>query len=192
MSTTLDALKTRVTDLSANLRFLKTRLQELKSNTRTLTEDLSIISDAQSILQTVAETTQNQLSFSLQTIATASLSSIFEDPYTFNVNFIKKRNKTEIEFILYKDGMSLDNPLLSTGGGITDILSFSLRIACLILSNKSRVLILDEPFRGVSRDYQSLTGKLLEELSKKLKMQFIIITHETTLTEDIEAVSYKL
>jgi DNA repair exonuclease SbcCD ATPase subunit len=40
---------------------------------------------------------------------------------------------------------------------------------------------MDEPLRFLSEDLQEKASLMIKELSKKLKLQFIIITHEPTL-----------
>jgi DNA repair exonuclease SbcCD ATPase subunit len=40
---------------------------------------------------------------------------------------------------------------------------------------------LDEPFRFVSSDLQDRASQMVKELSEKLGLQFIIITHNPTL-----------
>jgi ABC-type lipoprotein export system ATPase subunit len=43
------------------------------------------------------------------------------------------------------------------------------------------VIILDEPLRFLSVDLQERASIMIKEISKKLGLQFIIITHEQTL-----------
>jgi DNA repair exonuclease SbcCD ATPase subunit len=44
-------------------------------------------------------------------------------------------------------------------------------------------IILDEPMRFLSDDYQEQASKMLKEISDRMGIQFIIITHEQTLSE---------
>jgi len=37
--------------------------------------------------------------------------------------------------------------------------------------------VLDEPFKNLSTEYRDAVCRLLEELSKKLNIQFLIVTH---------------
>lgn len=77
-----------------------------------------------------------------------------------------------------RDGIELD-PMSSTGGGVVDVASFALRIAALLMQKPAGrlLLILDEPFRFVSEEYRDRVKDLVEELSKELGIQFIIVTH---------------
>jgi DNA repair exonuclease SbcCD ATPase subunit len=94
------------------------------------------------------------------------------------VDFNIKRNKTEAELYFMKNGEKYD-PLNSSGYGAVDIASFALRIAAWSLSSQkhSNIFILDEPFKHLSEDLQEKGMQMLHELSEKLKLQFILITH---------------
>ena len=66
----------------------------------------------------------------------------------------------------------------ASGGGVVDLTAFALRIACYVLENNTdNVIILDEPFRFISRDLQERAGKILKTLSNKLGIQIIMVTH---------------
>ena len=57
-------------------------------------------------------------------------------------------------------------------------MSFALRIASYALEQgNDNVIILDEPFRFVSRDLVSRAGEILKVLSEKLNLQIILVTH---------------
>jgi DNA repair exonuclease SbcCD ATPase subunit len=69
--------------------------------------------------------------------------------------------------------------LNSTGGGVVDVASFALRVACLILHRPrlSKVMVLDEPFKFVSAQYRDRVRTMLERLSQDLDMQIIMVSH---------------
>lgn len=115
---------------------------------------------------------------------TMALETIFDDPYEFKIEFVVKRNKTECELIFEKNGVTC-HPLSASGGGVIDTASFALRIALWTLQTpRSRnTIILDEPFKFLSKDLLPRASDLLKELSEKLNLQFIIVTHLDELTE---------
>jgi ABC-type lipoprotein export system ATPase subunit len=43
------------------------------------------------------------------------------------------------------------------------------------------VIILDEPFKCLSDGYQEKASQMLKELSDKLKLQFLVVTHSEIL-----------
>ena len=167
--------------------YTKTRSTRIQHLLTILEDSTSLLLEAQTILKETALITQNQLSYELSTVSTASLEAIFPIPYSFSISFLEKRNKTEIDYNLHTKEMSLGNPIQSVGGGVNDILSFSLRIACLLISNTEKILVLDEPMKNLSRNLQPLAGTLLKKLSDDLDIQFIIVSHDTTLIEELDA-----
>ena len=148
---------------------------------------------ASAILLNVAKKTQQELAYRLSNLVSTCLSSVFHEPYEFEVSYVDRRGKTEVEFYLTRDGMSLDNPILSVGGGVVDVVAFGLRVSCLCLSTPPlrRVLILDEPFRGVhGREQQEKVGELVNRLSKELNLQCVFIANledSKTLLESLDA-----
>ncbi|MBT6048748.1 MAG: hypothetical protein HOG49_18255 [Candidatus Scalindua sp.] len=163
---------------------VKRTLLELDNNRKVLKKSIRRSEEAQAIIQKVAKDTQSQLEIHISDIVTMALETIFDDPYEFKIEFVVKRNKTECELLFEKDGEKI-NPLTASGGGVIDTVSFALRIALWTLQNpRSRnTIILDEPFKFLSKDLLPRASELLKELSKKLNLQFIIVTHLDELTD---------
>ena len=134
--------------------------------------------DAQFIGQVVAQSIQEKAHNQIASVVTKCFEAIFDDPYTFEIIFEKKRGKTEANLIFKKDGLEFD-PLTSTGGGVVDVAAFALRLSCLMLSKPAlrKVLIMDEPFKFVSHEFRNRIRILLETLSKDMNVQFIMVTH---------------
>ena len=65
----------------------------------------------------------------------------------------------------------------SISGGMIDVAAFAARVGFIFLKGSRRVLIADEPFKGVSDDFKSRCPEMLRLLSEQLGMQFIIISH---------------
>ncbi|MCK5016199.1 MAG: hypothetical protein KAS32_03925 [Candidatus Peribacteraceae bacterium] len=128
--------------------------------------------------------TQRQLQFHISDITSLALEAVFPYPYELVAEFIQRRNKTECDLLFERDGQRID-PVSASGVGAIDIASFALRIASWSMQTPRRrnVIILDEPFRFLSVNYQEKASMMLKELSDKLRLQFILNTHETTLAE---------
>lgn len=163
------------------------RAKKLNENIGTTETKIQYIEQAQSLIQVVAQETQNQLKFHISDIVTMALESILDDPYKFNVDFVLKRNKTEAELYLLSESNKV-NPMTSSGGGVVDIASFALRLALWSLGQTHNVLWFDEPFRYVSKEYQAKTGELLSKLSQQLGLQIIMVTHNQSLVDNSDAV----
>ena len=163
---------------------IKNRLYDLSQQKDSLTKEINYSEKAQSIIQLVAQQTQKELEYHISDIVSLALETIFDDPYKFKIEFVLKRNKTECELLFEREG-ELINPLSASGGGVIDVASFALRIALWTLqAPKSRnTIIMDESFKFVSKNLLPRVGELLQELSKKLNLQFILVTHLDELTE---------
>jgi len=149
----------------------------------TLKDELDSINKAQAVLQSVAQETQEQLKFHVESIVTMAFEAVFPDPYGFQIDFVAKRGKTEAECFFVRDGIQFD-PMSSVGGGAVDIASFALRCTVWSLERTQPVIVMDEPFRFVSRDLQEKTGRIMQELSEKLGIQFILVTHNADMVID--------
>ena len=154
------------------------RLYDLQSTINTVEKEIVFSEKAQAIIQKVAKETQEQLEYHISDIVSLALDTIFDDPYKFRVEFVLRRNKTECDLLFERDGVTID-PLSASGGGVVDTASFALRIALWTLqAPKSRAtIILDEPFKFLSKDLLPRACDLLQELRDRLSLQFIIVTH---------------
>ena len=154
-----------------------------------LKDELKNIEHAQFVIQTVAQETQENLIYNIENVVTSALEAVLDNPYKFKVIFDIKRNKTECQLLFERDGR-LINPLDSSGYGAADLASFALRIAAWSLTypKKRSVFILDEPFKHLSTELHEKASMLIKELSKKLEIQFIIITHVNQISEHSDKV----
>lgn len=145
-------------------------------------ENLASLELAQAFIQQVAKDTQEQLRFQISDIVQLALDTCFPDEYKFTVNFEIKRGKTEASLLFMKDGIEID-PMDASGGGVVDLASFALRIAAWSLGKSDNVIILDEPFRFLSKDLHPKAGLILRRLSEHLKLQIIMVTHSEDIIE---------
>jgi DNA repair exonuclease SbcCD ATPase subunit len=108
---------------------------------------------------------------------------VFDRSYDFEIRFNRKRGKSNAELIILKDGQALMNPLHESGFGVLDVASFALRVASLVLSKRKlrKLLVLDEPFKHVNRRHYGSLKTLIETLATELEIQFIIVTHISSL-----------
>lgn len=137
---------------------------------------------AREIVREVGMATQSQLEYHISDITSMALSSIFDDPYELQLEFVQRRNKTECDIYFVRDGNKVD-PKSASGGGAVDVAAFALRIASWSMKypRPNNVIILDEPFKFLSVNHQEQASQMIKQLSKKLNLQFIIITHSPSL-----------
>lgn len=163
---------------------LVSSMNETKQKMEGLEKDSRNIEKAKLILQEVAKRTQQQLEYHISEIVTLALASVYEEPYEFTIDFVVRRGKTEADLYFVKNG-EREEPLEASGGGVADIASFALRVAMWNLQNpKSRnTLVLDEPLKFLSRNYQVKASKMIKEISNKLGLQIVMVSHSQELIE---------
>ena len=150
------------------------RLEEIKNETE-------VILKSQALLQDVAREVQSKLSMKIDSIVNLGLATCFPE-YTFQLRYVPARGKTEVEFVVLLGEDEVD-PKLQNGGGLIDLLTFCLRVAIYTISNTDSVILLDEPFKYVSKGLRDKTAELLHTLSERLNLQFIEVTHVDELIE---------
>ena len=166
-------------------RSIESLQKDLSENKRSLHRH----EQAKEIIRTVGLTTQQQLQFHISDITSLALEAVVPDPYELAVEFVQRRNKTECDLYFVRDENKVD-PLTASGVGAVDVAAFALRIASWSMANPHtrNTIILDEPFRFLSVNYQEQASRMLKELSDKLGIQFIIVTHEQVLAESADRV----
>jgi len=179
---TLEQRKGRKMELEKRLSTTLHGIQERK-------RDLRRHDEARVILNTVALETQNQLSFHIGDITSLALNAVFPHPYNLKAEFVSRRNKTECDLVFERDGETLD-PISASGGGAVDVAAFALRVASWSMQTpRSRsVIILDEPFRYLSEDLLPQAGEMLQQISEKLELQIIMVTHSMELMNTADLV----
>lgn len=169
----LDLLQEKKVDILSSLKITTTRQKALE--------------EAQAFIQLVAKNTQEQLRFNIIDLVNLALQTCFPDEYKFDVNFEIKRGRTEAKLVFMKNGNEVD-PMEASGGGVVDLASFALRISAWSLGNTDNAIILDEPFRFLSKDLQPRAGEIMKKISKSLGLQFIIVTHNEAIIDSADRI----
>ena len=174
--------KGRKAQITENLKSTEQDVKEKK-------EDLQHHEQAREVIREVGLATQQQLEYHIADITTLALEAVFDDPYGLVVEFVQRRNKTECDLFFSRDGERID-PLSASGGGTVDVAAFALRVASWSMQRpRSRsTLILDEPFRYLSPDLLSRASEMLEQISNRLELQIIMVTHSEELAEAADKV----
>ena len=164
----------------------------LKSSIDKKRADLSVLKvknerqvKARWILTEVSQMTQKRFQTKVETLVTMAIRSVFDRPFEFHLEFERKRNRMECRPIIVETDKGIyDDPEYDLGGGILDIVSFAFRIVLWSLQkpHSRNIIILDEPMKNMGR-LISLGGQVLKEISYKLNLQLIIVTHDDGLTE---------
>lgn len=175
----LKAYRQLASKLSVEHATTRARLKEERVQRRLAAERLEHINEAQTIVQNVAQTIQQQAHDRIAAVVSRCLSSVFgEEAYEFKIHFERKRGRTEARLVFVREGHEL-SPRSGSGGGCVDVAAFALRLACLLLTRPSprRLLVLDEPFKFVhSPLYRERVRIMLETLAEEMDFQFLIAT----------------
>ena len=180
---TIQLLRNRLEQQKGQKFQIEQSLTKLQEQLRDKKRSLIRHEKAREIVRAVGMATQKQLQFHISDITSLALEAVFPDPYSLEVEFIQRRNKTECDLFFVRNGMKVD-PLTASGVGAVDVATFALRIASwsMAMPRSRNTIILDEPFRYLSEDYQEKASMMLKEISEKLDIQFIIISHNETLS----------
>lgn len=178
-------LRNKVEQLKGQKTQLKNQLREAILSIKNLKEQETFLEQAREIVKEVGLQTQRELQFHISDITTLALESVFdEEAYQLKVEFLQRRNKTECDLTFVKGNNELE-PMESSGYGAVDVASFALRVVSWSIQfpRTRNVIVLDEPLRFLSNDRQEFASKMIKELSDRLGIQFIIVTHEDILTQ---------
>lgn len=180
----VQTLRNRLEQLKGAKQSLERSLLTLQSELASARLSLVEHEEAREIIRKVGLDTQSELQVSISDITSLALEAVFgELAYSLKTEFIQRRNKTECDLYFERDGNRVD-PLTASGVGAVDVAAFALRIASWSMStpHSRATIILDEPFRFLSENYQEQAAMMLKEISSKLGIQLILVTHEATLT----------
>jgi DNA repair exonuclease SbcCD ATPase subunit len=185
--TTIAELRSTFDRKQGQLDQLEKDLQATKKSLKESQRAVQFSEKARAIIQKVARETQQSLEYHVGELVSLALSGIFPDPYKFVVEFVERRNKTECD-LYFERGGEYVHPFEASGGGAVDVASFALRSSIWSLGGSRNVLGLDEPFRFLSRELQPRAAEMLKEISHRLGLQVIMITHSPDLVEGADKV----
>ncbi len=181
----IDFVKEKLDKKIYEKQFIENRLDEISVLKEKIEKELNIVLRSENVVIDVSKKIQEDLCFSIEEIVNMILRSCFD--YYFAIDFVVKRGKTEIDMYIQGEDGDKIYPMDSSGGGVVDLISFGLRIALWALSgNKENLIILDEPFKYLSRDLLPKVSEMFKELNKKLGFQIIVVTHSELMSDMIE------
>jgi len=170
---------------------VSSQIDETKDKIRKFTKRDKRISKAQLIIQTVAQQTQQQLEYHVSELVTLALSGVFPRPYRLNLDFELRRGKSEADLTFSPPGSDVKiDPINASGGGAVDVASLGLRMSMWSLKRpRTRpTFFLDEPFKNINdpgrkRGLHARAAEMLKEISRKLKVQMVVVTLTDELIE---------
>ena len=174
--TSIQIYKNKLDKVIARKENLMSMLKDEQRNLKRQKRNLEHAEHAKQLLQKGAQETQKSLEYHISNIVSLALTAIFDASYEFRAKFVIRRNATECDLLLVKDGEEM-SPMDAVGGGVIDVISFSLRVAYWSMKPNRPVMILDEPFRFLSVDLQERASEMIKTISEELGIQIIMVSH---------------
>jgi len=136
------------------------------------------------VLSEVIKLTQSRIKDYMEHMVTLAIQAVYGDQFKFIADFEIKRNKSEVLLRVQEEDYEPYVPKEDSGVGMVDVIGFALRIVLWSLQKpRSRnVIILDEPMKNMGK-LMTVGAQMIKEISKKMGLQIIIITHEPELVE---------
>lgn len=141
--------------------------------------DVKALKEAKEIINATGILAQEEVQQVIEQLVTECLQYIFGASFSFKMENRIVRNQPETYLYVLENG-NLFSLKEDEAGGVLDIVSLALRIAIWAIQvNKTQaIMIFDEPARFLSKNNLFSFGKMLKEVSSKLKLQMILVSHE--------------
>lgn len=143
-------------------------------------------------LQSLAINQRSKAKQRLEELGTKALNYSMGANYEMiiDIDNTRKRPQATVGLLNTKTGQITD-PLKANGGGVVDIISIALGIVTLHSCTDPIIdgpIILDEPFKMLSKEYIPVLSDFLVNISKDFERQIIMITHNNYLTECCDSI----
>ena len=173
----VSVLQQRIDRVDGFYQALQSQRSGLASEIVSLKDELDVLTKTSAVIKQLLDIFVRDEIDKMAGLVTYGLKTIFEDQnLTFNPVITKKNDRIYIELRTANNGV--EGEFGSFGGSVAVIESFLLRVICMLKMKLARVIILDETFASVGSDYIKNTSKLVGELSRKLGLDVLLVTHQ--------------
>lgn len=178
-------LRRRIDRIDGFYKSIKSREAEIGAEILTVKAEIDLLTKTSVVLKHMLDIMVKDEIEKMANLVTYGLKTIFEgQDLSFMPVITKKADKMNIELKTVCDG--IEGEFGSYGGSVAVIESFLLRVLCILKKNYARILLLDETFASVGDSYIPNTSKLISELSKKLGMDVLLVTHQAGFLENAD------
>ncbi len=182
-------VRRNVDRLSGEARLVATQGKQTQEEIAKLEAQIELHERVSAVLSGIGEKRQMTAQSKIETLVTHGLQTVFGAGLSFHI-VQSMRGKTVVAEFLVRttlaDGRVIDTDVMSArGGGLAAVVGFLLRLVVLLLSKQRQetLLILDEPFTHLSKEYVPLMAEFLRELADKTGIQILLVSHQDELTE---------
>lgn len=141
------------------------------------------------VFRSVANNRREVLKARLERLLSYGLQVVYERPYKLIVEY-KKWGAGDRVYLNVDDGIVMNEIQRFRGGGLVEVTSFLVRLMILAMYKPSqrRLFMIDEPFGAVSNDRLAALSELLQELTKKLNTQLLLVTQNPAMQEHADKI----
>lgn len=185
LNSSLSSLKGQCSLLSEQITQHEHKLKQLLGNRELYVKSVEL-------LNLVSEATKVKTKEGFEKIVTYALRYIYNSDYSFELEFGRRGNLSELDFnVKTPECKEPLNLLDSQAGGVLDVVSVALRIVLLELIRPriEGMLILDESFKhlhSIPPEYLERVNMFIKEINKKFNRQIIMITGREELIKEAD------
>jgi hypothetical protein len=179
-----DNIKARLLYLDGVCQNKKETKKNLQDTVRDLEKkELLLIKTEKALKYLIDKLVKEDLS-KMDMLITYGLNTVFPDKnLSFKSDIEERGSKIKINLQTIYNGETVDP---SSRSSVSVIESLLLRMICIIKMKKARLLLMDETFDAVDSEYIENVGKLMDHLSKKLKLDALLVTHNLGFSDRTE------
>lgn len=172
-------------ELSAEKKILEKQLKEKQVILKELKSEKQLLIECREIVNDIANRTVSDLIAWIEQTVSYAIEQIYPG-YSFRFSQEIKRNQLELLPKIIHDDKEYP-PEYSVGGGMLDIISIAMRIAIWAVQKEKTMpfFILDEPMKFMGK-FSEQGAQIIQQLSDKLGLQFLIITHDENLIDGFD------
>jgi len=169
------------------------KLESYQKEAELLNERLTNICSAIEFLTAFANEKRNYAKESAQSLIREAVGKIYgEGIYDVILDYSLKQNRSCLDIKLRKKtpfGEVTRDVLEGNGGGMVDSISVPFRFLFVLADSQlDKVVVLDESWKHIDANRVAAVGEFLRDVSHKLKLQIIMVTHLAALREYADAV----
>lgn len=173
----IEELQSKVDRIEGVCSSLKEREETLEKEVKDLKKEGEILNKSSLVLKHLLDIMVKDDIDKMADLVTYGLKTIFDDQdLSFKPVLSKRKDKINID--LKTCNGDIEGEFGSFGGSVAVIESFILRLLCILKMKLAKFVMLDETFAAVGDVYIPNTSKLISELSKKLNMDVLLVTHQ--------------
>ena len=172
----LSRIKYKIETLQNTKNYNLQKLKELEDKMFSSNTDLELVLSSRQYYKKAVDLIYERSIVELKDILNSALKYVFYDEnYLIEIELTDKRGKS-LNFRLFQDGHPV-NLRRGTGKGVRTVISAILHIYYLNSKN-SKILMLDEAYSAVSKEYVDKFFEFLTQICKRLDFKIILITHD--------------